>query len=251
MRRLLFGCVAGLVIASLTVVLATAENQINLVVDGESFSVEPAPAIINSRVFVPIRFAAETLNCEVNWDAENRAVVITRSAGSKYLRGLNDPAVTTGDIMRNLVKSTELRDALDDDGDRDLADYREGHNGGDFIGNDPLIVDLRSKQDYDAGHIPTAVWVDTAPNIAEPQNVNSLKDLLNAHIQKGGKDEIVLYCYTGNTSGLACGVLGAQGLNVKTLRFGYDIAWVGTKTADRPVRATVEDVYGKASECGG
>lgn len=61
----------------------------------------------------------------------------------------------------------------------------------------------------------------------------------------------MLYCYTGNTSGLACGVLEAEGLKVKSLRFGYNIGWVGTKTADRAVRATVEDVYGKASECGG
>jgi len=46
---------------------------------------------------------------------------------------------------------------LDDDLDNDMCDYRTNHNGGDIIGNDPLILDLRSSKDYDLGHIPSAI----------------------------------------------------------------------------------------------
>ncbi|MEW6183655.1 MAG: rhodanese-like domain-containing protein [Bacillota bacterium] len=253
MRKLII--VGTLVVLTLIMVgaaCALAAKPIKLIVDGENVSVQPPPSMISSRVFVPIRFVAETLGAEVYWDAGNTAVVVNQgNRAGMYLKGRNDPLAADQGIGGNFISSQELKDILDDDNDRDLADFRDGHNGGDLAGNDPLVIDLRAEADYEAGHIPTAVWVDAAENMSDAQNVKALKDLLQEHVDKGGKSEIVLYCYTGNSSGLVCGVLGAMGLNVRNMRFGYDIAWAGTKSADRAVRATIEDKDGNTRTCGG
>ena len=45
-------------------------------VNGEQKSLDAAPEISNSRTFVPLRFIAEILGKDVNWDESNRAVII-------------------------------------------------------------------------------------------------------------------------------------------------------------------------------
>ena len=42
------------------------------------FKMDTAPHIVNNRMFVPIRYIAENLNCRVDWDAaRNRAIIIS------------------------------------------------------------------------------------------------------------------------------------------------------------------------------
>lgn len=251
-KKLLILVSICLLLVTTGAIWAVAAKPLRLMVDGETVSVQPVPLTQGNRVFVPIRFVAETLGAQVYWDAGNSTVVINQgSRADLYLKGQIDPLRVKDDIANNLIKNSDLKDILDDDKDNDLGDYRTGHNGGDVIGNDPLIVDLREQSDYDAGHIPTAVWIDVAANMAEERNVKTLKGLLDAHVEAGGKNEIVVYCYTGNTSGLVSGVLGSLGFNVKNLKFGYDIAWAGTKSADRAVKATIEDKEGHVRTCGG
>jgi hypothetical protein len=45
-------------------------------VDGAGLSLDAAPVIVNGRTMLPLRFIAETLGCEVNWDAGTRTVLI-------------------------------------------------------------------------------------------------------------------------------------------------------------------------------
>ena len=45
---------------------------------GKQAALDAAPVIIDGRTMVPIRFIAESLNCTVDWDAENKAVTILR-----------------------------------------------------------------------------------------------------------------------------------------------------------------------------
>lgn len=157
------------------------------------------------------------------------------------------------DIKRNLISAAALRDLLDDDRDGDLADYREGHNGGDAIANDPLVVDVRARWFYDFSHIPGAVWIAEAAAMGTKENEQRLGELLASHVKQGGKNKVVVYCHTGHTAGLVAGVLGTRGFNVKNLQYGFDIAWTGTQTAPAPIKALVEDKSAsgdKPSDCG-
>ena len=230
------------VLVASTVVFADV-NPIKLLVNGQEVKSDVNPTMLNNRVLVPARALAEALGFEVTW--ENNAVIIKKTAGDTYLHGKNDPSQSKPTIHTNFVKNVDLLAALDDDNDGDLCDYRDGHNGGDNIANDPLVVDARLQTDYDAGHIPGAIWIAEAQNIVQSDNLAKLKEALATHVGEGGKNEIVVYCYTGNTAGLATGVLGAEGLNVKNMRFGYSIAWEGTKQADASINGPKEDKDGK------
>jgi len=228
-----------------------ADKTVGLIVNSRQIQVEPQPFIRNGRVFVPVSFISEELGAQVIWDDENYAVRISQDQGDRYLKGQNIPTHAGEGIKNNLIKAADLKDILDDDKDNDLADYREGHSGGDQLANDPLVVDLRKKEDYDTRHIPGAVWLAEAKNMAEAQNVQNLQSLLEKHVADGGKNEIVAYCYTGNTSGIVAGVLGAQRLPVKNLMYGFDISWRGTNTASNPIFAPMEDNNGQKHLCGG
>lgn len=235
---------------SLVLIAATwaiADSPIKLLVNGNEIKSDVAPVLQNDRVLVPVRFVSEALGCEVIWDKENQSVVITKiGGGDKYLKGQNDPDAAEPSIHSNFVKAPDLLAVLDDDKDNDLCDYRDGHNGGDNIANDPLVVDLRTKKDYDAGHIPGAIFIAQAQDIGMKENSDKLRQELAAHVAKGGKSQIVVYCFTAHTAGLAAGVLGADGFNVKNLRFGYSITWEGTKSADATIYGPREDANGIA-----
>ncbi|MBE7054375.1 MAG: hypothetical protein E7391_08950, partial [Ruminococcaceae bacterium] len=45
-------------------------------IDGITATLDVAPQIIDSRTMVPVRFIAEALGCEVNWDGEKQYVII-------------------------------------------------------------------------------------------------------------------------------------------------------------------------------
>ncbi|MTI80486.1 MAG: sulfurtransferase [Firmicutes bacterium] len=228
-----------------------SSKVVKLLINNQEAPVEPGAMLSEGQVYVPLRFVAEQLGVQVQWDEQETTVNIKQLQGDNFLNGKNHNTGDSPSIMNNLIKARDLRDILDDDNDRMLADYREGHNGGDNKANDPLVIDLRKKEDYDEAHIPGAVWVAPSKNIAEIENVLKIKKLLAKHVASGGKNEIVLYCYTGNTSGLATGVLGVQGLPVRNMMYGFDIAWRGTKYVDRPIKADMEDSNGAIKKCGG
>lgn len=227
-----------------------ADNEIDLIINDKKTQVESL-FIRDGRVYAPLGPIAREMGASVIWDNENNTVRINQDLGDRYLKGLNISNGTGAGIYNNLIKATELKAILDDNKNDDLADYRDGHSGGDILSNDPLVVDLRNKEDYDTRHIPGAVWVAEAENIAEPQNIEQLISLLETHIAKGGKNEIVVYCSTGNTSGLVAGILGSRGLPVKNLMYGFDISWRGTGKIDYPVFAPMEDNTGQIHLCGG
>jgi rhodanese-related sulfurtransferase len=92
--------------------------------------------------------------------------------------------------------------------------------------NDPLILDVRFKPDYEMGHIPGAIWISDFYKMAEPENLDALDAALAAHILATGNDDVVVYCHLGQMSGLITGVLGSIGYDVKTLKLGYNLGWL-------------------------
>jgi rhodanese-related sulfurtransferase len=79
--------------------------------------------------------------------------------------------------------------------------------------NDPLILDIRKPEDYALGHIKGAVNIGAA-KIFEPEILAKLP-----------KDRpIVVYCYSGQTSGQVVAALNLLGYDAHSLRFGMP-AW--------------------------
>ncbi len=247
--------VAGAVFLSAPSYPSLADNVIKIIINGSVTPSDVAPLLKEGRTLVPIRVISEGLGADVQWDQKKNAVIVTEEGkgsqsdgGSSYLKGKNFSQGDKG-IGNNMISARDLKNLLDDDQDDDIADYRPNHNGGDSIANDPLVVDVRGEAEYLDTHIPSAVWIAPATQMADQESINKLKKLLNDHVAKGGKNEIVIYCYTGNQSGFVAGVLGAQGLPVKNLMYGFDIAWRGTKSADRAIKAPMENSGGEKVEC--
>lgn len=238
------GCL--ILLLSLASLAVAGVNPVKVLVNGEEVAFDQVPVIINGRVLVPIRAVLQKIGAEVAWDGSNQVVSISTTQGDKYLSGLNDSYAAKPDIHVNFVKAGDLLAALDDDQDGDLCDYREGRSGGDSIANDPLVLDVRQKADYDAGHIPGAVWIAFAGDMGKVENIKTLRSVLDAHVAEGGKNEVVVACYTAHTAGVVCGVLGTHGFNVKNLRFGYGVSWEGTKQADTPIYGPREDKDGNS-----
>jgi rhodanese-related sulfurtransferase len=85
----------------------------------------------------------------------------------------------------------------------------ENLNDGDDS-NNPYIVSVRSKEDYDKGHIPGAVWMD-AKTLFTTDNLATLPT----------DKQIVVYCYTGQTASQVVSSLNMLGYDAANLLFGF------------------------------
>lgn len=77
-----------------------------------------------------------------------------------------------------------------------------------------LMIDLRSKADYDIGHIPEAIWADWE---TLETNIENLLGSVKHPIK-----QIVLYCDYGNISLLTARDLARIGYPVITVNGGYN-----------------------------
>ncbi len=74
-----------------------------------------------------------------------------------------------------------------------------------------LVIDVRSKQEYDAGHFSTAI------NIPHDQMAGRIKEL-----EQYRHKQIVVYCRSGNRSAMALSVLKQNGFGNVVNAGGYD-----------------------------
>jgi len=87
--------------------------------------------------------------------------------------------------------------------------------------NAPLVLDVRTQDEFDAGHVPGAVLIP--------------HDQLAARIDEVPADrDIVVYCHSGRRSTLAERVLVENGHAVSQL----DGSWIGWRAAGLPVEMT-------------
>lgn len=91
-------------------------------------------------------------------------------------------------------------------------------NDGD-TSNDPYIISVRSKEDHDKGHIPGDHWVD--PKVFFQQdNLAKLP----------AEQQIIVYCYTGQTASQIVSVLNMMGYDAYNLLYGFG-AWTMNSNA--------------------
>lgn len=76
MKKFIIGLVVGVILTSLGIAVG-AENPIRIVFDGRELQPDTPPQIINDRTFLPLRFVAETMGINVEWDASTRTVIMT------------------------------------------------------------------------------------------------------------------------------------------------------------------------------
>ncbi|MBO8159220.1 rhodanese-like domain-containing protein [Thermosyntropha sp.] len=80
-------------------------------------------------------------------------------------------------------------------------------------GQDMMIVDIRSPEDYAKGHIKGAI------NIPFKE--------VNKHFDEFPKDKpVYIYCYTGQTAGQTVAVLKVLGVDAYSVKSGFDLGWV-------------------------
>lgn len=61
-------------------------SPVNLIIDGQTITADPAPMIKNDRTVVPLRVVSETLGAEVTWNASDRSVLIEKGTRTILLR---------------------------------------------------------------------------------------------------------------------------------------------------------------------
>ena len=84
--------------------------------------------------------------------------------------------------------------------------------------NAPLILDVRTPEEYSAGHISGAINI---PHTALSERIDELSEYKN--------EQIVVHCQSGRRAGLAVGVLREAGYN-KVLHLEGDMyAWRESK----------------------
>ncbi|MBC7334817.1 MAG: copper amine oxidase N-terminal domain-containing protein, partial [Clostridia bacterium] len=79
MRKKWLGIASVFVLAVILAVSAKADDPIRLYVNGREIQPEVPPQLVNGRTMVPLRWVAEALGADVQWDAANRAVVVNSS----------------------------------------------------------------------------------------------------------------------------------------------------------------------------
>lgn len=82
-----------------------ADQPIKLIINGQQIQCDVPPQNINGRVMVPARFVAEPLGAEVDWDGENRAVIIKSKVSQEQIQ---TPTQTQDNSMQNNNVKTNL-----------------------------------------------------------------------------------------------------------------------------------------------
>jgi len=87
--------------------------------------------------------------------------------------------------------------------------------------NDPVILDIRSAEDYAVGHVPGAVNIAGGAIFSEATLAALPTD-----------GQVVVYCYTGQTAGQVVGALNTLGYDAYSLKFGMP-SWTIAEGASR------------------
>lgn len=166
MHKFSTGLVVGLLIGFLlaTSSLALADNPIRLIVNGAEVSSNPPPQMIGNRVFVPVRFVAEALGAEVEWDRNDETVIIKSS------REVDIVTSKTVDIGGNGIKL-----GMFTIGDKTASGFYKKVNG-----------DILLTPNFLTQHLlqPHGWWIDHNGNLYDTVKRDSLGNPINPPVGK-------------------------------------------------------------------
>lgn len=92
MKKVLVVLLVCVILANMFAFGVSAEESINVLVDGGPVSFDVAPYAENGRVMVPVRAIFESLGADVSWNEESQEVIATK--------GINKVLLFTGDSNR-------------------------------------------------------------------------------------------------------------------------------------------------------
>ena len=92
-----------------TITLKIGDNT--AYINGIAKTLDVASDIINSRPYVPLRFVAEALNCDVNWFGDERCVTIYSDGYKGIKKGM---ATLKSEVHRDVMTEFELSSSYDD-----------------------------------------------------------------------------------------------------------------------------------------
>jgi len=114
----------------------------------------------------------------------------------------------TIDEAQVLVDFLESVDSPIDVAAPGMAKYTKAVDLQALLPNDAYVIDIRSEDDYNLGHIQGAVWVDQKSVIAHLDGTTT------------GDKAIVIACYTGQTAGFVTSLVNLSGYEASSLKFG-------------------------------
>lgn len=114
----------------------------------------------------------------------------------------------TVDEAQILVEYLESVDSPIDVAAPGMAKYTTAAALQAMLPNDAYVIDIRSEDDYNAGHIQNAVWVDQKMVISHLQGTST------------GDKEVVIACYTGQTAAFVTSLVNLAGFEASSLKFG-------------------------------
>lgn len=78
-KKIALAMAAAMTVSALALNVSADEyTKVNLLVEGQAVETDQPAVIVDSRTMVPVRVIAETLGCEVDWDAETKTVTFTQ-----------------------------------------------------------------------------------------------------------------------------------------------------------------------------
>ncbi len=105
-KKIALAMAAAMTVSALALNVSADEyTQVNLLVEGQAVETDQPAVIVDSRTMVPVRVIAETLGCEVDWDAATKTVTFTQGSivatmvvGEKTLNVTNNGVTTAMEI---------------------------------------------------------------------------------------------------------------------------------------------------------
>lgn len=146
-------------------------NNKNINVDGQSKTTDVAPALYNNRTYVPIRFISENFGINVDWDNENRTVVLENNKYSnlskeenEYLNTISNYTKITEDKF-NEIKSYFFENASKYSNDEIVAKFNELSS--EINTNVKKISDLNVPEKFSKSH---KLLLDAMENVQDMLN---------------------------------------------------------------------------------
>lgn len=108
MKKKLLMVLSTAVVAASIVVTTSANDDISILVNGETIECDQAPVIVDGRTLVPVRAIAETVGAEVDWDGETKTATVDTAVATVALTIGSDQMVLT-----NKATSVEASATID------------------------------------------------------------------------------------------------------------------------------------------